>query len=189
MAHLRLKCPKCGNIIEIEETGEKAQRVVCDKCGGMFILKDKPKEEYEKREEPFKRDSREKEKKARVFDNLGDPNNPINIFEKDNKVKISSETKFCSNCGAKIDAKAEICPKCGVRVAPAKIEVPQGGSRTLLYIISFLFGIVGIVIGAIYLMKPSKAAQDFGKDCLMLALIPMVLGILFYIFVLWAIHL
>ena len=97
----RLKCPKCGNVIEIEYTGEKDQRVVCDKCGSRFILRDKPKEEYEKIEEPFKRDSREKEKKTRVFDNLGDPDNPINIFEKkiqenENKVerKIPEKQKM-----------------------------------------------------------------------------------------------
>ena len=87
----RIRCPKCGNIIEIEYTGENDQRVVCNKCGSRFILRNKPKVENEKREEPFKRDSREKEKKTRFFDSLGDPDNPINIFEKDNKIKISSE--------------------------------------------------------------------------------------------------
>ena len=54
---------------------------------------------------------------------LGDTNNPINILEKGNGEKISSETKFCSNCGAKIDVKAEICPKCGVRVRAPKAKV------------------------------------------------------------------
>ena len=114
----------------------------------------------------------EKEKKTGFSGDLGDPNNPINISER-------GETKFCSNCGAKIDVRAEICPKCGVRVAPAKPGVPQGGTRILLYIISFLIAIVGIIIGVIYLTKPSEDEKDFGAECLMIGLISSVLGIFF----------
>ena len=86
-----------------------------------------------------------KEKKTGFSSDLGDPNNPINIFEGDKEVKISSETKFCSNCGAKIDVKAEICPKCGVRV---KVKAPIVAMKSpgLAAVLSFL--IVGL--GQIY---------------------------------------
>ena len=92
----RLKCPKCGNIIEIEYTGEKDQRVVCNKCDSRFILRDKPKEEYEKIEEPFKRDPRKNEEKSKFFSDLGDPYNLINIRENENKVerKIPEKQKM-----------------------------------------------------------------------------------------------
>ena len=111
------------------------------------------------------------------FDNielgdLGDPKNPINIFEEKKKeVKISSETKFCSNCGAKIDVKAEICPKCGVRVASPLKESPQGGARLLLYIISLLIPLIGIIIGVIYLTKSSQDVHDVGVRCLIIGIL------------------
>ena len=80
-----------------------------------------------------------KEKKTGFFGDLGDPNNPINIFEKGNGEfekgngeEISSETKFCSNCGAKIDAKAEICPKCGVRVRDVEMKTRSPGLAAVL---------------------------------------------------------
>ena len=84
-----------------------------------------------------------KEKKTGFFGDLGDPNNPINIFEGDNEVKIPSETKFCSNCGAEIDKGAEICPKCGVRVKAPTVGVKSPGLAAVLS-----FFIVGL--GQIY---------------------------------------
>ena len=122
-----------------------------------------------------------KEKKTGFFGDLGDPNNPINIYERDNEVKIPDETKFCPNCGEKIDAKAEICPKCGVRVAPLLKDLkesPQGGARILLYIISLFIPIIGIIVGVIYLMKPSQDAHNFGVGCLIISILPIVLIIL-----------
>ena len=39
---IRLKCPKCGDILKIEDTEEKTQKVVCKKCKSIFILIEKP---------------------------------------------------------------------------------------------------------------------------------------------------
>ena len=60
MTHLRLKCPKCGNIIEIEDTGERPLRVVCGKCGGRFIMREK-KEGKKKAEAPKEISERKKD--------------------------------------------------------------------------------------------------------------------------------
>ena len=78
-----------------------------------------------------------KEKKTGFFGDLGDPNNPINIFEK-------GETKFCPNCGAKIDVKAEICPKCGMRVKAPKREVKNPWLAVVLSLL--IVGFIGLVI-------------------------------------------
>ena len=102
-------------------------------------------------------------------------------FEGVEEVKIPDETKFCSNCGEKIDVKAEICPTCGVRVAPLVEKSPQGGARILLYIISFFVPIIGIVVGAIYLAKPSQDAHEFGVKCLIISILPIVVLIIIFI--------
>ena len=82
-----------------------------------------------------------KEKKTGFFGDLGDPNNPINIFEK-------GETKFCPKCGAKIDVKAEICPKCGMRIKAPKAEVKSPGLAVVLSLLIVGF-IVLVIIGSL----------------------------------------
>jgi hypothetical protein len=55
--------------------------------------------------------------------------------------------------------------------------------RILIYVVSFLIPIVGIVVGILYTMKPDNHSQEFGKMCLKIALasiaIGFILGILF----------
>ncbi|MDY6930345.1 MAG: DUF4352 domain-containing protein [Halobacteriota archaeon] len=84
------------------------------------------------------------------------------------------ETKFCSNCGAEIDKKAEICPKCGVRISPLPSQIggaPTNAVRILIYIISFCLPLIGIIVGIIYWVRPSKEAKEFGKTCVTIAMI------------------
>ena len=61
--------------------------------------------------------------------------------------------------------------------------VPPAGSgerppepRGLFYLLSVLFPIAGIVIGAIFLGKPTQDCKDFGKTCLICALIPAAIS-------------
>ena len=55
--------------------------------------------------------------------------------------------------------------------------------RILMYVVSFLIPIVGIVVGILYTMKPDDHSQEFGKMCLKIAIasiaIGFILGILF----------
>lgn len=60
----------------------------------------------------------------------------------------TSDTKYCSNCGAIIDAKAEICPKCGTKLTPSPyscndvIDNHRTWITTLLLCIFFgMFGV------------------------------------------------
>jgi uncharacterized membrane protein HdeD (DUF308 family) len=50
------------------------------------------------------------------------------------------------------------------------------GMKVLLYIISFLFSIVGIIIGIVYMTKPDRESKEFGQMCLILGLIGIVIG-------------
>jgi len=55
--------------------------------------------------------------------------------------------------------------------------------RILIYVVSFLIPIVGIIVGILYTMKPDNHSQEFGKMCLKIAIasiaIGFILGILF----------
>ncbi len=53
----------------------------------------------------------------------------------------------------------------------------EDGIKTLLYIISFLIPIAGVIFGVIYLGKPEPWHKEFGKTCLQLALLSFVVGI------------
>ncbi len=52
------------------------------------------------------------------------------------------------------------------------------GMKILLYIISFLFSLVGIIIGAYYMTKDEQEYKEVGKICLVLGLVGIVVGIL-----------
>ena len=63
-------------------------------------------------------------------------------------------------------------------------DPPMGdGMKTLLYIVSFLFPIVGVIIGVIYNSKPEPWHKEFGKTCLQVAVISIVIGCLCYFIV------
>ncbi len=54
-------------------------------------------------------------------------------------------------------------------------------SFTLLYIASFLIPIAGIIIGAIYLTNEDEETRNAGNTCLLLGIIAIILGMVFYL--------
>ena len=50
------------------------------------------------------------------------------------------------------------------------------GFKMLMYVVSFLFPIAGVVIGIIYNSKPELHHKEFGKNCLMIAIGTVVLS-------------
>ncbi len=64
---------------------------------------------------------------------------------------------------------------------PMEKPAPQGGARIGLYILSFIIGIVGIILGIIYLIKPDKDAKKFGMICLILG----ILGPIIWVVIWW----
>ncbi len=53
-------------------------------------------------------------------------------------------------------------------------SVPEGGMKVLLYIVSFLVPLAGIVIGIIFYTKDTSEEKKFGKMCIILAIVAVV---------------
>jgi len=53
---------------------------------------------------------------------------------------------------------------------PSQAPAPEGGTKILLLIVSFIIPVAGIIIGVIYLQRPDPASQQFGKQALVAAL-------------------
>lgn len=101
--------------------------------------------------------------------------------------------RLCVSCGRSIDFNANVCQYCGhdYRYPRGKRPEPpiSPGMRALLYIVSFLVGIVGIVIGAIYMSREDEDHRHVGKICLIIGLFgviitPIVLSAVLYLMVL-----
>jgi len=54
-------------------------------------------------------------------------------------------------------------------------EKYSSGMRWLLYIVSFLFGIVGLIIGIVLMTRDDEESKQVGKNCLIAMVISIVL--------------
>jgi len=82
----------------------------------------------------------------------------------------------------------ETTPQPPVAEKPVSAPTPpaSGGDappepKVLFYILSFVVGLFGIIFGIIYMTKDGEESKKFGKICLILGLIPMVLSCLCWI--------
>ncbi len=57
----------------------------------------------------------------------------------------------------------------------------SSGMRWLLYIISFLFTLVGIVIGIVLMTRGDEESKAVGKNCIIAAIISLALGCVCYL--------
>jgi len=57
-----------------------------------------------------------------------------------------------------------------------KGETKPPEPKVLFYILSFLIGLFGIIFGIIYMTKEGEENKKFGKICLILGLLPMILA-------------
>ena len=98
------------------------------------------------------------------------------------------QPRNCVSCGRAIAWDANVCPYCGrdyrvQMMAPAQAQpFMSEGVKVILYILSFLIWIVGIIIGVIYYTKPDQESKEFGKMCLILAVLGLVVGALCGVF-------
>jgi|GEM_PF-1485599 len=77
--------------------------------------------------------------------------------------------------------------KGAVRKANAAEDMPPE-PEWLFYVLSFFVQIAGIVIGAIYMGKPNEECRRFGKNCIIAAIIPILLYCLcIYIYILFVV--
>jgi rRNA maturation protein Nop10 len=117
------------------------------------------------------------------------------------------EMRTCTGCGRQIPAAYNVCPHCG-RAAnappqygpqptygsqpnpPQPQSVPVGGLLTiLLYLASFLIFPIGIVTGVLWLgLGADIEKQHIGKNCLILGIIGIVIGVVLTIVIIAAIR-
>ncbi len=55
------------------------------------------------------------------------------------------------------------------------------GIRWILYIVSFLFTLIGIVIGIVLMTRGDEESKAVGKNCIIAAIIGLVLGCVCYL--------
>ncbi len=72
-----------------------------------------------------------------------------------------------------------MCPYCGHDYRVPVYNYPQqetlsGGMRALVYIISFLVPLAGIIIGIIFYVKPDPEMKRVGKNCILIAVLVWV---------------
>jgi len=92
---------------------------------------------------------------------------------------------MCTGCGRQIPMEYNVCPHCGrAQNAPgAPVQQAQQGSvgsglTILLYILSFLIPILGIIIGILWLgMGSDPEKKQVGKMCLILGILSIVIWI------------
>jgi hypothetical protein len=92
----------------------------------------------------------------------------------------SQGSRSCVGCGRAIAWDANVCPYCGhdyrYPAAAPRAETISDGMKILFYILSFLIWIAGIIIGVIYYSKDDPESKQVGKNCIIIAIISLVLG-------------
>ena len=70
---------------------------------------------------------------------------------------------------------------------PGYAPAPEGGTKILLLLVSFIFPIAGIIIGVIYLQRPDPASQKFAQQAIIAAVsffgVGCLCGACYFIFV------
>jgi len=79
-----------------------------------------------------------------------------------------------------------VCPYCGHDYRVPIYNYPQqetlsSGMRALLYIISFLIPIAGIILGIVYYVKPDPEMKRVGRNCMIIAVLVWVIIALIYV--------
>ncbi|MEM0449598.1 MAG: hypothetical protein QW520_07250 [Methanomassiliicoccales archaeon] len=105
---------------------------------------------------------------------------------------MTDNTRMCTGCGRQIPVEYNVCPHCGRpqnqpqygQPAPPYGQPQQyeslGALKYILYILSFLSLLIGIVIFLIWMNDPNPEKRHVGKNCLLISLAAIVLSILCY---------
>jgi len=94
----------------------------------------------------------------------------------------SGHSRFCVSCGRNIAWDANVCPYCGhdyrIPYAAQQGAAPIGeGVKIVLYILSLLFWMVGIIVGAVFYTRPDPDSRHVGKICIILGCVSLAIEI------------
>lgn len=94
---------------------------------------------------------------------------------------LVSGMRHCVSCGRSIGWDANVCPYCGhdFRMASQSVvrKTMSTGIKVLLYLVSFLIPVAGIIIGIIFMTRPDPEEKQVGKICLILGILSILLSV------------
>ena len=92
---------------------------------------------------------------------------------------------FCKNCGKEIDDKASICIHCGVAVEKKSENTETNVLAIVGFVLSFFIALAGLICSIIgYKRAPQFGGKgkNFALAGIIISIVSMVLGFIFYIF-------
>ena len=104
---------------------------------------------------------------------------------------LGTGMRHCVSCGRSIDWNVNVCPYCGhdfrIVMQDAAKKTMSTGIKVLLYIVSILIPIAGIVIGIVFLLRDDPEEKRVGKICIILSIVMTLLiigfAVLLYVMV------
>jgi hypothetical protein len=101
--------------------------------------------------------------------------------------------KFCSKCNERLEVGALKCKYCQTPTIKAKkppsaytSQQSYGGDKSyfLLYLVTFIFPIVGLIVGGIFTFDDDFVKREAGKGILIFGIVMIVIGAIFWSLVL-----
>jgi len=95
---------------------------------------------------------------------------------------IWTPQRRCVSCGRSLAHDANVCPYCGHDYRASNYVVPtkplmSTGLKVVLYVLSVLIPIAGIIIGLVFMSRDDPEDRHVGKMCLILGVVAIVLSV------------
>ena len=104
--------------------------------------------------------------------------NSTQCFQCGTHLKVSAYQKICPKCKQIYRADQEYCDNCPdttLSVYMPDDPCEKGGSVTWMYVVGFLFPLIGIILGIVYI---ARREEELGKSLLLFSIFaPIVVGI------------
>jgi len=99
----------------------------------------------------------------------------------------ASPMKTCLSCGQQIPIQYNVCPYCQKATSGKPAGEGMGGMKYVFYILSFLIWPLGILLGIILLISDDPEKKHVGKNCILIAVIMLILVCVLYfvVFAVW----
>jgi hypothetical protein len=91
------------------------------------------------------------------------------------------ELRLCTSCGRSIDVNANVCQHCGRDfrlMHPQAQTQPDAEENVIIYLMSVLIPLLGIIAGLYLLSRNSESDRQTGKVCLAIGVVVLVVEVL-----------